>query len=1068
VFGFLPYWEVSGASTSLNYATLTTIAYFSVGADAAGNLRKRNSDGSLTTGWGGWTSAAMTNVINTAHSHGTRVVLTASVFAWTSTGAAAQRALLGSATARANFARQLTAAVRDRGADGVNLDFEPLVSGQEANFVALLKTLRADLNAIQKGYQITYDTTGFIGNYPLEASVGAAAADAVFIMGYDYRTDGASTSGSVDPLSGPTYDLADTVRQYTARISPSRVILGLPWYGRAWSTASSAPRSTNVSGAKYGYSTAVNYENIPALIAKYGRKWDATEQSPYIAYQRQNCTSTYGCVTSWRQVWFDDAASLALRYQLVTDYGLRGAGLWALGYQGADQTMVKALADAFVVDHSAPEAGIRILPAKATDEGIVVAWSAADVSAVASFDVQVASDGGAWTPWLTATTKTTDVWLGADGHVYAFRVRATDVKGNAGAWNVTSVAGKAPSSLAVGGFGRVTLDGLAYRTGPTTSAAKLGSLPAGTVVALTAGPVSADGATWYEVTQPIREWTPVSFVERGVWVAVKTSTATNVAPFHAPNATLVDAGIAGLDFGSGGLTGTTPNAVAGRTFSPNGDGARDTLRIRWTATLAFDSLTLNVLRPDGSLVGALAVPTRTTGTHTFAWDGTVAGKRVADGGYVLQLAGAVGSKLYRAPSALPATPAQIARFGVVVDTVAPVIASASASASVISPNHDGRSDSAAFSLSATGAATWSFTADLGTAAPVRTLSGTGGSMAATWNGTSDTGATVPDGSYTVALAACDVAGNCARRAYPVRVDTAPPVVTSSASQGSFSPNGDGAGDSASLAWTASEPSGGSVSVWRGTTLVRRWTVSTATAGAITWDGRTATGAAAADGRYTVKVDLRDAAGNRGVATSTVTVDRTAGWLRWSGSFFPQDGDALAPTASISWSQTRSAAVTLAVYNASGELVRTVWTSRSLAAGTHRWTWNGRQADGTYAPQGQYTARLTVVSTLGTQALRRSVWAAAFPLALSAASIRPGQTLTVRFRSVEALKTMPRATLRQPGLAAVTVPATKLADGTFLATFVVKTGAAGPASVTIVASDSGGRANTTVAALAVAL
>ncbi len=128
MFGFLPYWELAGAATKLNYGVLSTIAYFSVGADSKGNLRKRDKDGTTTTGWGGWTSRSMTSVINSAHSRGTRVVLTLSVFAWTGSQASVQRSLLGSSAARLNFARQAAAAVRDRGADGINLDFEPLAS----------------------------------------------------------------------------------------------------------------------------------------------------------------------------------------------------------------------------------------------------------------------------------------------------------------------------------------------------------------------------------------------------------------------------------------------------------------------------------------------------------------------------------------------------------------------------------------------------------------------------------------------------------------------------------------------------------------------------------------------------------------------------------------------------------------------------------------------------------------------------------------------------------------------------------------------------------------------------
>jgi hypothetical protein len=41
VFGFLPYWELSGASTKLNYDVLSTIAYFSVGRRRRATSRRR-------------------------------------------------------------------------------------------------------------------------------------------------------------------------------------------------------------------------------------------------------------------------------------------------------------------------------------------------------------------------------------------------------------------------------------------------------------------------------------------------------------------------------------------------------------------------------------------------------------------------------------------------------------------------------------------------------------------------------------------------------------------------------------------------------------------------------------------------------------------------------------------------------------------------------------------------------------------------------------------------------------------------------------------------------------------
>ena len=96
-------------------------------------------------------------------------------------------------------------------------------------FTALVKSVRAELNKVHKGYQITFDTTGWIGNYPIEAATGSGGADAVVIMGYDYRTGSTRNVGSVAPLGGPTFDVGDTVRAYLARLTASKIILAFPY-----------------------------------------------------------------------------------------------------------------------------------------------------------------------------------------------------------------------------------------------------------------------------------------------------------------------------------------------------------------------------------------------------------------------------------------------------------------------------------------------------------------------------------------------------------------------------------------------------------------------------------------------------------------------------------------------------------------------------------------------------------------------------------------------------------------------------------------------------------------------
>jgi hypothetical protein len=79
------------------------------------------------------------------------------------------------------------------------------------------------------------------------------------------------------------------------------------------------------------------------------------------------------------------------------------------------------------------------------------------------------------------------------------------------------------------------------RAAPDTSAALITTVGAGTLLAVTGGPVAADGYTWYEVTVPVSEWAPVAGVQRGVWVAFSGAGTTLVKLAVPPNTTHVAA-----------------------------------------------------------------------------------------------------------------------------------------------------------------------------------------------------------------------------------------------------------------------------------------------------------------------------------------------------------------------------------------------------------------------------------------------------------------------------------------------------------------------------------------------
>ena len=968
VFGFLPYWELTDSSAVLDYSLLSTIAYFSVSVDSSGRLVKTNTDGSVSTGWGGWTSAQLTTVMNQAHQAGTRVVLSLTMFAWSSGEAAKQAAMLGSPTARATLATQAAAAVRDRGADGINLDFEPIASGHAADFSALVHSIRAALDAIGPGYQLTFDTTAEGANYPLETATGPGAADAVFVMGYDYRTASAPKAGSIAPLNGPLYNLTTTVQAFLARIPASRIILGIPYYGRAWSTSSGDANAKTISGSQYAASAAVPYANAVDVVAANGRRYDSIEHSPWTAFQNQKCAT---CPTAWRELYYDDAQSLGRKYDMVNSFGIAGVGMWALGYDGSRPELYQVLADKFLNDTTPPAAGIVAMAATATAEAFPVTWTVVDDwSGVTSADVQVSIDGGPWTDWLTGTTATSGIYPGVDGHGYAFRVRATDGKGNSGAWDVASVFDAAPT-LAPGSFARTIVDGLNVRAGPDPAAQRLTSLAPGALVAITGGPIPAGGYTWYQVTEPVLEWNTVAPVLVGVWVAGGDATTPFLVPARAPNTTLVSAEISGLAFGDPPVPAGTPGV--GAAVSPNGDGVQDTIAITWTNRSWISGMSLQVAGQDGTPLGSIGLPNAGAGLQSFEWDGRLNGVPLPDATYLVQLVGSGPNGMVSAPALLQPSVGPANPWGIRVDTQPPTLAGPGVGAGSFSPNGDGRRDSLSVSATTADGAHWTVeVSSIVDGAPgdlLRTMTGSGPVVAAAWDGRSDLGVVVPDGSYRLVLTVSDAAGNRAQQSADVAVDTRPATVVPALSPDLISPNLDGAAEKTTLSWTSDEPTAGRLALMRGSRSLRSWPLLVSAAGSVPWDGRDGSGRVLADGRYTLRLTLLDGAGNPTVTSIPVAVDRTAGFLRWSAARFSPK---LAQRSTVSFRLVRPAVTTLVIAGPDGRAVRTAWRNRSQAAGAGSWSWDGLGAARRKLAPGRYVATLTVRSGIGTAILLRTV------------------------------------------------------------------------------------------------
>jgi spore germination protein YaaH len=346
IFGWLPYWSLDA---NLDYGAITTIAYFGIGATADGHLLKYTANGSVQTEWSRWQGTKVRSIIDAAHAKGVKFVLTIERFAWDAAGTTATRTLLSNPDARASLVAEIVNEVVTRGIDGVNLDWEPVVTDQPGsstfnNFAAFLHELRAGLDAANPAYQLTFATVG--SQHPqMFADVTAAGdADAVVIMAYPLRDPGHNIAGGLAPfVASDSYDIKQIVSSYlNSNIAPDKIIVALPWYGRDWPTQSDAENArVQPDTSLYDRPRNIFYGAALNLAIANGRRYDSTEQSAWTAYRTRFCLD---CPETWSEAYYEDVDSLGFKYDWIVNVkGLRGVGIFALGYDGGRPEFWKEL-----------------------------------------------------------------------------------------------------------------------------------------------------------------------------------------------------------------------------------------------------------------------------------------------------------------------------------------------------------------------------------------------------------------------------------------------------------------------------------------------------------------------------------------------------------------------------------------------------------------------------------------------------------------------------------------------------------------------------------------------------
>lgn len=320
VYGWHPYW-VGNTYQNYDWDLLSHFSYFSYEVNAI--------DGSANDTHGFATSAAVTAAINSGN---TKVTLCVTLFSNHAT-------LLNNSTSKQTLITNLINLIQNRGAHGINIDFEGLPSSQKTNFANFMVDLANQMHTAIPNSHVSTVLYAVDWNDVFDFTIMNAAVDHYIIMGYDYYWRGSSTTGPNDPLFhfGSTYNftLSKSVSYYLDKGAPkNKLVLGLPYYGRQWAAASTTvPSNTTAQGTAVLYKDLMT--NANGFYSTGNHQFDNDSYTDIYVFNNSGT----------KQCFITKDTGFRKRLEFINNAGIAGLGIWALGYDDGYNTFWSAIED---------------------------------------------------------------------------------------------------------------------------------------------------------------------------------------------------------------------------------------------------------------------------------------------------------------------------------------------------------------------------------------------------------------------------------------------------------------------------------------------------------------------------------------------------------------------------------------------------------------------------------------------------------------------------------------------------------------------------------------------------
>ncbi len=311
VVGWHPYW-MTEACRYYPFSLLSTIAFFAYDVN--------EEDGSpydkdAITNW------RSTPLIDSAKKFNVKTLLTI-----TSYGEHRNNVLLENKnTSWTALGDSLCSLLRERGAQGIDIDFTGIIPDRREQYVKFVNSLRTKIGdtCIITLHITAKDLNN--GGLDLRSLKYKAKVNTFIVQGYDYQNN-VRKEGALAPLYSKDKDCIVQVVEkcFKEGLEPKDMILMLPLFG-------------TISGKKeYG---EISYNDIVTLYENnYARTIDPWSESTKIVLGGGDTT-----------IWYESGENIYRKFHWAAEHDLQGVGLWGLGYEGGLPEVWKAVAENYGV-----------------------------------------------------------------------------------------------------------------------------------------------------------------------------------------------------------------------------------------------------------------------------------------------------------------------------------------------------------------------------------------------------------------------------------------------------------------------------------------------------------------------------------------------------------------------------------------------------------------------------------------------------------------------------------------------------------------------------------------------